>query len=57
MGAMASGTPSDRDAPTRDPFGAPPVIPELEVQLAMRSMIASMLGRAPKLELGRYRVR
>jgi tetratricopeptide (TPR) repeat protein/predicted Ser/Thr protein kinase len=54
---MTSGVPSDRDAPTRDRLGAPPVIPELEVQLAMRSMIGAMLGRAPKLDLGRYRVR
>jgi serine/threonine protein kinase/tetratricopeptide (TPR) repeat protein len=50
-------TPAPHDAATRDPIGAPPAVPELELQLAMRSVMASMLGRVRDLELGRYRIR
>ena len=53
---MDSPTPSDLDEPTGPRFGAP-VIPELELQLAMRSLMTSMLGRTRVIELGRYRVR
>ena len=55
--AAVAGPSDEADGPTRDRFGAPPAVPELELQLAMRSLMASMLGRVRDLELGRYRVR
>jgi tetratricopeptide (TPR) repeat protein/predicted Ser/Thr protein kinase len=47
----------DRDSPTVDRLGRPPELAAFEIDLAMRTVMARVIGRIRDVELGRYRVK